>query len=102
MGVEIKDVWTVGELLGKRMVLNEYIAYVDLAEIQQTLASRSVAITIYAMCGFANFGSVAILIGGLGYLIPTRRKEVAKLGLRALVAGTLASFMTACIAGMLL
>jgi CNT family concentrative nucleoside transporter len=102
MGVEAKDVWTVGELLGKRMVMNEYIAYVDLAKIQHTLAPRSLSITIYAMCGFANFGSVAILIGGLGYLMPGRRKEMAKLGLRALVAGTLASFMTACIAGMLL
>jgi CNT family concentrative nucleoside transporter len=104
MGVPWSESSQVGALLGVKTVLNEFLAYQDLAELSQqgALAPRTVAITSYALCGFANFGSLAILLGGLGALAPGRRTEVARLGLRSIVSGTLASFMTACVAGMLL
>jgi len=104
MGVPWSECVQVGALLGVKTVLNEFLAYRDLAELSQqgALAPRSVAIASYALCGFANFGSLAILLGGLGGLAPGRRPEVARLGLRSIVSGTLASFMTACVAGMLL
>ncbi len=102
MGIEAGDATVVGSLLGKRLVTNEFIAYVDMARIKETMSVRSFTIATYAMCGFANLGSVAILIGGVGSLVPDRRREFATLGAKALLAGTLASFMTACIAGMLI
>jgi CNT family concentrative nucleoside transporter len=85
-------------------VLNEFLAYQELATRigAGAIASRSAVIASYALCGFANFGSLAIMIGGLGGLAPERRSEVVQLGLRSIVAGTLASFSTACVAGMLL
>ncbi|HYI13691.1 MAG TPA: nucleoside transporter C-terminal domain-containing protein [Thermoanaerobaculia bacterium] len=104
MGVSWKDSLTVGNLLGTRMVLNEFVAFVKLGEpgVRSSLDPRSVVITTYALCGFANFSSIAIQIGGIGSLAPTRRGDLARLGLRAMVAGTLANFLTATIAGMLL
>ena len=104
MGVSWKDSLTVGNLLGTRMVLNEFVAFVKLGEpgIGNTLDPRSFVITTYALCGFANFSSIAIQIGGIGSLAPTRRGDLARLGLRAMIAGTLANFLTATIAGMLL
>jgi CNT family concentrative nucleoside transporter len=104
MGVPWAEASQVGALLGVKTVLNEFLAYQDLAALAQqgALAPRSVAIASYALCGFANFGSLAILLGGLGGLAPGRRPEVAQMGLRSIVSGTLASFMTACVAGMLL
>ncbi|HEY6137584.1 MAG TPA: nucleoside transporter C-terminal domain-containing protein [Thermoanaerobaculia bacterium] len=104
MGVSWKDSVTVGNLLGTRMVLNEFVAFVKLGEpaIAATLDHRSFVITTYALCGFANFSSIAIQIGGIGSLAPTRRGDLARLGLRAMIAGTLANFLTATIAGMLL
>jgi len=104
MGVPPEDAFTVGELLGTKTVLNEFFAYSNMqGMIQQgMLTSRSVVIATYALCGFANFGSIAILIGGIGSIVPGRRSEVAALGLKALVAGTLAAFMTACFAGALM
>jgi CNT family concentrative nucleoside transporter len=104
MGIPWADAPRVGELLGVKTVLNEFLAYQDLAQLsaQGALAPRSVAIASYALCGFANFGSLAILLGGLGSLVPRRREEIARLGLRSIAAGTLASFLTACVAGMLL
>ena len=110
MGVSWKDSLTVGNLLGTRMVLNEFVAFAKLGEIVKahpvgmvgSLDPRSFVITTYALCGFANFSSIAIQIGGIGSLAPTRRGDLARLGLRAMIAGTLANFLTATIAGMLL
>jgi len=104
MGVSWKDSLTVGNLLGTRMVLNEFVAFVKLGEpgIGSSLDHRSFVITTYALCGFANFSSIAIQIGGIGSLAPSRRGDLARLGLRAMIAGTLANFLTATIAGMLL
>ena len=104
MGVSWKDSLTVGNLLGTRMVLNEFVAFVKLGEpgIGSSLDPRSFVITTYALCGFANFSSIAIQIGGIGSLAPSRRGDLARLGLRAMVAGTLANFLTATIAGLLL
>jgi CNT family concentrative nucleoside transporter len=102
MGVPFRDSAVVGELLGTRMVLNEFIAYSKLGPLKETLDPRSFTIATYALCGFANFGSIGIQIGGIGALAPERKNDLARLGLRALVAGTFANFMTACIAGMLL
>ncbi|HEX8252000.1 MAG TPA: nucleoside transporter C-terminal domain-containing protein [Thermoanaerobaculia bacterium] len=104
MGVVWKDAVTVGNLLGTRMVLNEFVAFAKLGEpaIRNSLDPRSLVITTYALCGFANFSSIAIQIGGIGSLVPTRRGDLARLGLRAMLAGTLANFLTATIAGVLL
>lgn len=102
MGVPHADVTQVGSLLGIKTVLNEFVGYLKLLEMKDLIAHRSYVITTYAMCGFANFSSVAIQIGGIGSLIPSRRADLAVYGLRAMVGGTLASFMTAAIAGMLL
>jgi CNT family concentrative nucleoside transporter len=106
MGVAWKDMNTVGQLLGTRMVLNEFVAFARLGEIVKAnpnaLDPRSVVITTFALCGFANFSSIAIQIGGIGSLAPSRRGDLARLGLRAMIAGTLANFLTATIAGMLL
>ncbi len=106
MGVAWKDTMQVGYLLGTRMVLNEFVAFAKLGEIMKAnphaLDPRSFVITTYALCGFANFSSIAIQIGGIGSLAPSRRGDLARLGLRAMFAGTLANFLTATIAGMLL
>jgi CNT family concentrative nucleoside transporter len=104
MGVARKDMFVVGNLLGTRMVLNEFVAFAKLGEpgVGSSLDPRSFVITTYALCGFANFSSIAIQIGGIGSLAPTRRGDLARLGMRAMLAGTLANFLTATIAGMLL
>jgi CNT family concentrative nucleoside transporter len=104
MGVSWKDSVIVGNLLGTRMVLNEFVAFVKLGEpgVGNALDHRSFVITTYALCGFANFSSIAIQIGGIGSLAPSRRGDLARLGLRAMIAGTLANFLTATIAGVLL
>ncbi len=104
LGVPWADASAVGSLIGLKTVLNEFLAYQDLGEqiAAGVLAPRSAVIASYALCGFANFGSLAIMVGGIGGLAPERRGEVAQLGLRSIVSGTLASFSTACVAGMLL
>ncbi len=105
MGIERNDCFEVGQLLGTRTVLNELIAYEDLgAMLKQpdTISQRSAVLTTYALCGFANFSSIGIQIGGIGALAPNRQGDLARLGLRAMVAGTLACFMTACVAGLLI
>jgi CNT family concentrative nucleoside transporter len=102
MGVPMKDAMAVGSLLGTRMVTNEFIAYSALGPMKTTLDPRSFAIATFALCGFANFSSIGIQIGGIGALAPERKNDLSRLGLRALMAGTLANFMTACIAGLLL
>jgi CNT family concentrative nucleoside transporter len=102
MGVPWKDSLAVGNLLGTRMVLNELIAYVRLGAMKQALDPRTFTIATYALCGFANLSSIGIQVGGIGALAPERRDDLARLGLRAMLAGTMANFMTACIAGALL
>lgn len=101
MGIPWQDIPTVSVILGKKTVFNEFIAYLDLAEKGPTLTPRSLIIASYALCGFANFSSIAIQLGGIGSLVPERKKELAVFGLRAVVGGSLASFITACIAGVL-
>lgn len=102
MGVPWHEARIVGNLLGERMVLNELIAYSHLGPLRDTLSPRTFTMATYALCGFANLGSVGIQIGGIGALIPERRHDLARLGIRALFAGTFANFITACIAGLLL
>jgi len=102
LGVSWKDAAAVGDMLGTRMVLNEFIAFLRLGELRSTLDPRSFVIATFALCGFANFSSIAIQIGGIGALAPSRKSDLARLGLKAMMAGTLANFMSACIAGLLL
>lgn len=106
MGVPWHDAHTVGSLMGTKMVLNEFIAYMDLSKILKgtsgiILSKKSIVIASFALCGFANFCSIAIQIGGIGELAPNRKKDLAKLGIKALICGTLASYMSATIAGIL-
>ncbi|MEO8593392.1 MAG: nucleoside transporter C-terminal domain-containing protein [Candidatus Solibacter sp.] len=102
LGVPWKDCSAIGDLLGTRLVLNEFVAFLKLGPMKAQLDPRSFTIATYALCGFANFSSIAIQIGGIGALAPTRKSDLARLGLRAVAAGTMANFMSACIAGMLL
>jgi concentrative nucleoside transporter, CNT family len=102
MGVPWRDAPTIGNLLGTRMALNEFVAYSQLASLKQSLDPRSFTIATFALCGFANFSSIGIQIGGIGSLAPNRRHDLARLGFRAMIAGTLANFLTATIAGFLL
>ena len=102
LGVPWRDAATVGNLLGTRMVLNEFVAYSQLGPLKPMLDPKSFTIATFALCGFANFSSIGIQIGGIGALAPERRHDLARLGLRAMLAGTFANFLTATIAGMLL
>lgn len=102
MGVPAKDVEAAGALMGTKMVVNEFVAYLDLVKIKQTLDPKTVAITSFALCGFANFSSIAIQVGGISELAPSRRGDLARLGFKALICGTLASYMSATLAGLLL
>ncbi|HEX2093260.1 MAG TPA: nucleoside transporter C-terminal domain-containing protein, partial [Longimicrobiaceae bacterium] len=105
MGTPWKDALAVGTLIGEKTALNEFVAYLHLAELLQggsDLSARAVVIATYALCGFANFSSIAIQIGGIGGMAPERRHDLSRLGLSAMVAGTLANFMTACVVGILL
>ena len=102
MGVPSQDVEVAGALMGKKMVVNEFVAYLDMVKLKDTLDPKTIAITSFALCGFANFSSVAIQIGGIGELAPSRRSDLAKLGFKALIAGTLASYLSATLAGLLL
>ncbi len=107
MGVPWVDALHAGELMGMKMVFNEFIAYAQMVEWQQpdsgiALSERSTLILTYALCGFANFGSIGIQIGGIGGIAPKRRADLARLGIRAMIGGTLAMMMTACVAGILL
>ncbi len=104
MGVPWHDCVPIGQILGERIVLNEFVGYLDLTTHAKDLAldPRSFTIATYALCGFANFSSIAIQVGGIGSLAPERRSEMAKIGFRAMIGGLLASYMTATIAGILL
>jgi CNT family concentrative nucleoside transporter len=102
MGVPWRDAATIGNLLGTRMAINEFVAFSQLGPLKDSLDPRSFTIATFALCGFANFSSIGIQIGGIGALAPDRRHDLARLGLRAMLAGTLANFVTATIAGFLL
>ena len=102
MGVPWRDAPVIGNLLGTRMALNEFVAYSQLGALKPQLDPRSFTIATFALCGFANFSSIGIQIGGIGALAPSRRHDLARLGFRAMIAGTLANFVTATIAGFLL
>ena len=104
MGVPAQDCLSIGQILGERIVLNEFVGYLDLTNpaTAKALDPRSFTIATYALCGFANFSSIAIQVGGIGSLAPERRSEMAKLGIRAMIGGLLAAYMTASLAGFLL
>jgi CNT family concentrative nucleoside transporter len=106
MGIPWQDCSEAGQLLGVKMVANEFVAYLQFSDWLQSgsgvaLNERSIVILTYALCGFANFGSIGIQIGGIGGMAPERQGELARLGLRAMLGGTLANFLTACVAGMM-
>jgi CNT family concentrative nucleoside transporter len=101
IGVPWEDAVTVGGLIGTKAVTNEFVAFTDLVALKETMTPKAVLISTYALCGFANFSSIAIQIGGIGGLAPERRGDIARLGLRAVLGGTLATMMTATIAGVL-
>jgi len=101
IGIPWNEAVIVGGLIGEKVVTNEFVAYAHLNEIKDTLSQHSVLISTYALCGFANFSSIAIQLGGIGGLAPERRPDIARLGLRAVLGGTLATMMTATIAGVL-
>lgn len=107
IGVPWQDANLAGSFIGQKIILNEFIAYADFrpyltGDLAGTLSAKTEAIIAFALCGFANLGSVAILLGGLGSLVPSRRKDIAKYGLKAVIAGTLSNLMSATIAGLFL
>jgi CNT family concentrative nucleoside transporter len=106
MGIESRDCFYAGQLLGKKMFANEFVAYLELVDWQKEgssvrLGERTVTIMTYALCGFANFSSIGIQIGGLGGMAPERQSDIARLGLRAMLGGTIVNCMMGCIAGVL-
>lgn len=101
MGVPMHEATTVGSLMGTKLVLNEMVAYVDLVNLPQQLSAKSFLIATVALCSFGNFGSIAIQLGGIGELAPNQRKNLARLGVRALICGTLTCYMSAAIVGVL-
>jgi CNT family concentrative nucleoside transporter len=102
LGVPWKDAMAVGNLMGTKLVLNEFVAFSMLGPLKGHIAERSFTIATFALCGFANFSSIGIQIGGIGSLAPSRKQDLARLGFRALIAGTLANYLAAAIAGLLL
>ena len=102
IGVPLKDASIVGALMGTKIVLNEMVAYVDLTQVMNIITPKSFMIASFALCSFGNFGSIAIQIGGIGELAPNQRKNLARLGLRALICGTLSCYLSAAIVGVLL
>ncbi len=102
MGIPWNEAFVAGSMLGEKIVLNEFVAYLHLSEAAANLSDRTVIILSYALCGFANFSSIAIQIGGIGGLAPERKSDLARLGIKSVVGGTLAAFLTATIAGLLI
>ena len=103
MGISWVETEAVGRLMGLKTILNEFVAYVQLADLMNgttPLSERTFIITTHALCGFANFGSVAIMIGGIGGIAPERRGDLARLGLRSLIGGTLATMLTGAVIGL--
>jgi len=102
MGVPWSEATTAGALMGTKTILNEFIAYLDMSRLAEgSLSSRSLMILTYAMCGFANPGSLGIMIGGMGTMAPERRDEIVALGFRSIIAGTLATSMTGAVVGII-
>jgi CNT family concentrative nucleoside transporter len=104
MGVPPSESLQVGSLMGTKMVINEFVAYSDLSPMiqQGLLSAKSVVIASFALCGFANFSSIAIQLGGIGVLVPNRKADLAKLGFKAMICGTMASYISASLAGILM
>jgi len=102
LGVPWADAQKVGNLMGIKVVINEFVAFTRLGPLKGQIADRSFTIATYALCGFANFSSIGIQIGGIGSLAPTRKQDLARLGFRALLGGTLANYLAAAMAGLLL
>jgi CNT family concentrative nucleoside transporter len=103
IGIRGNDVSMVGQLLGTKVILNEFVAYVKFGGLKEAFVyKKDVIITTYALCGFANFASIGIQLGGIGTLAPTKRPTLASLGVRALIGGTIANLMSAAIAGMMI
>ncbi|WP_106477178.1 NupC/NupG family nucleoside CNT transporter [Phytohalomonas tamaricis] len=102
IGVPWNEAITAGSFIGQKLVLNEFVAYVGFAQVQEQLSQHTQAIITFALCGFANISSIAILMGGLGVLAPERRSDVARLGVKAVIAGTLSNLMSATLAGIFL
>jgi CNT family concentrative nucleoside transporter len=105
LGVPWADAHTVGRLMGEKIVLNEFVAYMDLSSMlkwhAQSISHQAETIATFALCGFANFSSIAIQVGGIGEIAPSRRQDLAKLGIKALICGTMASYLSATLAGLL-
>lgn len=101
LGVSWDESLTVGRLIGEKIVLNEFVAFLSLSDVSNTLSDRSVLIASYALCGFANFASIGIQVGGIGSMAPSRRGDLARLGIKALIGGNLATFTCAAIVGIL-
>lgn len=99
IGVPWSEALQAGSLLGQKLVVNEFVAYIDFVGIKETLSENTQVIVTVALCGFANLSSMAILLGGLGVLSPSRRPDIARMGLKAVLAGTLSNFMSACLVG---
>jgi CNT family concentrative nucleoside transporter len=102
LNVPWSEAGAAGGFFGEKVVLNEFVAYIDLGKVQETLSPRTVAIVTFALCGFANFSSIAIQMAVTGGLAPNQRPMIAKLGIRALIAGSLANLMSAALAGLLI
>ncbi|RUO34180.1 NupC/NupG family nucleoside CNT transporter [Aliidiomarina sanyensis] len=99
MGIPWAEAQQAGSFIGQKLVINEFVAYLDFAQVKDEMSMQSQVIITFMLCGFANFSSIAILLGGLGGMAPSRRKDIATMGMRALLAATLANLMSACIAG---
>lgn len=104
IGVDFKDIISIGQLLGEKTILNEFVAYLSLSDMKNNgmLDQKSIIIATYALCGFSNFASIGIQIGGIGALAPNQRENLTRLGVRALIGGTIACLMTACVANMII
>ena len=102
IGVPWDDAVATGNLMGQKLVLNEFVAFVSMLDVQENLSPRGLAVITFALCGFANLNSLAILVGGLGGLVPERRRDISKLGMKAVLAGSLSNMMSASIASILL
>jgi CNT family concentrative nucleoside transporter len=99
LGVPWAEATQAGSLIGQKLVINEFYAYVSFIEIKETLSPYTQLVVTFALCGFSNLSSIAILLGGLGAVVPSRRHDIARLGLRAVIGGTLVNLMNASLAG---
>ena len=102
LGIPASEVLTAGSLIGQKLVMNEFVAYIDFVSVKESLSTHSQAIITFALCGFANLSSIAILLGGVGSMAPNRRSDIASMGIRAIIAGSLSNLMSAALAGLFL